>query len=392
MLLSLRGFALSLIFFGVAAFATETSVMNSSVRGLGMGDAFTALADDSSALFYNPAGLANVRGINWKIFSIQAGASGLDTYNKIRDLRGSDTDGYADGINRLMGDHVWTGLSGESIFYMPMFAFGVYNHGDALIRVDNPVNPEIYTSVINDFGYVAGFGVPFSPFLQMGMDFKYIKRTGARMPYGASFLADLNPNAIYNNVTGWGTGYGADFGMNFILPAPFFSATVSAVWRNIGEIQFRSGDPNADIPSEPNDVTLGTALQFKLPLLSISPEVDFHYLNREDLQLTRKINFGIEIGLPLLDIRGGFHEGYYTAGLGLNLGLFKVDLATYGVELGAYPGQIEDRRYVLSFSMDLGVGNFSADGARSSDGKKSGSSSSSDSNFWGRGSRLKQRR
>jgi hypothetical protein len=42
--------------------------------------------------------------------------------------------------------------------------------------------------------------------------------------------------------------------------------------------------------------------------------------------------------------------------------------------------------------MDLGVGNFSADGARSSDGKKSGSSSSSDSNFWGRGSRLKQRR
>ncbi|NJL25620.1 MAG: hypothetical protein HC902_10890 [Calothrix sp. SM1_5_4] len=33
-----------------------TSTINSSVRALGMGDAYTSLADDSSSLFYNPAG------------------------------------------------------------------------------------------------------------------------------------------------------------------------------------------------------------------------------------------------------------------------------------------------------------------------------------------------
>jgi hypothetical protein len=90
-----------------------------------------------------------------------------------------------------------------------------------------------------------------------------------------------------------------------------------------------------------------------------------------------------------LDIRGGFREGYYTLGAGVNLGLFRVDAATYGVELGDYPGQIEDRRYVVQFSMELGIGNFSATGANSSG---SGSSGSRSNSLWGGGGHLKQRR
>jgi hypothetical protein len=34
--------------------------------------------------------------------------------------------------------------------------------------------------------------------------------------------------------------------------------------------------------------------------------------------------------------------------------LIHVDAATYGVELGAYPGQQEDRRYMANFSFQLG--------------------------------------
>ncbi len=72
-----------LFFIHLAAQAEPTSTANSSVRALGMGDAYTALADDESALFYNPAGLARVRGINWKIFGVGAGASGLTAASKI---------------------------------------------------------------------------------------------------------------------------------------------------------------------------------------------------------------------------------------------------------------------------------------------------------------------
>jgi hypothetical protein len=387
--------ALAVIFLAGPSHAAEYSTLNSSITALGMGDAFTAVVDDSSALFYNPAGLARVSGINWKIFSLRVGGSGYEAYEQIKDLDSSGS-GYSDAVAELYGEHVWSGAGAETAFSMPMVAFAIYDHADALIKVDNPVNPQIYTSVINDYGYTAGIGAPFGPFLQAGIALKYIKRTGSRLPYGASFLADLNSDAIYSNVTAWGTGYGADAGINILIPAPFMTATASAVWRNMGGINFRSNDPNANIPSEPNDITLGLGLVFDMPLLTIAPALDFRYLNDPDLQLTRKINFGVEVGLPLLDIRGGFHEGYYTAGLGVNLGLFRVDAATYGVELGEYPGQIEDRRYAVEFSFELGFGSFTATGGKPTGGRSgtpsaSGGGSGKSKSIWG-GRRLKQRR
>jgi hypothetical protein len=390
-----------LLFLALSGFAAQAEMMtiNSTARALGMGDAYMGLADDSSSLFYNPAGLARVSGLNLKIFGLRAGASGMEAYEKIKDLNGDDDEGYANALRELYGEHVWSGVGGETSFTMPMIGFAVYNHLDALIQVDNPVYPEIYTSVVNDYGYVLGFGVPIAPVFHLGANFKYVKRSGARVPYGASFVADLDPDAIYDNVTRWGKGYGVDLGANFVIPAPFFSAVLSGTWKNVGEMAFKSNDPNTNIPSEKNDVSVGVALSFDTPLLSVSPAVDVRYLNREDLQLTRKLNFGIEIGVPLLDIRGGFHEGYYTAGAGVNLGLFQVDVATYGVELGAYPGQIEDRRYVVEFSMELGVGGFTATslsggkvaGAKGGDSASGGSGGGSRKSFWG-GRRLKQRR
>lgn len=378
--------------------AAEYSTLNSSVRALGMGDAYSAIVDDSSALFYNPAGLARVSGLNFKVFSVRAGGSGYEAIQDMQDLNSDTSTGFSSAIANLYGEKVWTGVGGEMAFSMPMFGFMIYDHADALVKIDNPVFPEIYTSVINDYGFAAGFGAPLGPFLQAGIALKYIKRTGARLPFGASFLADLDADAIYSNVTGWGKGYGVDSGINVVLPAPFFTATLSAVWRNMGEISFRSDNPDSLVPNEPNDLTLGLGMVFNLPLLTVAPALDFRYLNDPDLQLTRKINFGIEIGLPLIDIRGGFHEGYYTAGVGVNLGLFQVDAATYGVELGDYPGQIEDRRYAVEFTMELGIGNFTATGGKPTGGRTTSGDSSSSSggkskSIWGGGGRrLKQRR
>jgi hypothetical protein len=228
--------------------------------------------------------------------------------------------------------------------------------------------------------------------LQAGLNLRYVKRTGARLPLGASVLADLDIDKLQAQVTRWGVGYAADTGMNLILPAPFFTATLSAVWKNMGKTNYRSENAAQILPSDDNNITLGAALKFDTPVLSIAPALDFQNLNRTDIQLARKFNFGIEIGLPLVDIRGGFREGYYTAGAGVNLGLFRVDVATYGVELGAYPGQIEDRRYVAEFTMELGIGNFSASGSGSGPGGSSSSNGGGSSrSIWGSG-RLKQRR
>lgn len=382
--------------------AAEIPTLNSSVRALGMGEAYTALVNNGDALFYNPAGLAKVVGINWRILSLRAGTDREDAYTLVEDLQGGNEDDLADLIDELYGEQVWFGVGASSIFTAPMFGFGIYSHTDALIRADNPVSTQLYTSIINDYGYVLGFGIPIAPVFHAGFNLRYVKRTGDRLPWGAGSLADLDTSLIESRVLGWGRGYGADFGANLILPLPLFTATIAATWRNIGRTTFRSGDPNSTIPADENDITVGAALLFNTPVVGVAPTVDFRYLNRSDIQLTRKINLGIEIDLPLIDIRGGFREGYWTAGLGLSLGLFQIDLATYGAELGEYPGQIEDRRYVAEFTMELGVGSFTAPNVdpktvgasggstgRSGTGS-AGDGSSSSRSSWGGG--LKQRR
>lgn len=384
--------SLILLLFCGFVHASETSTLNSSVRALGMGDAFTAVADDDSSLFYNPAGLARVRGLNMKFFSVDAGVNNLSQYQNFTALKSASTgSNFGNSLSGLYGQHAFAGAGVESMFTMPMFGIGVYDHLGATIQVNNPVYPAMHARLLNDYGYVMGVGVPLSPFLHVGADVKYIKRTGVDQDFGPSSLADMNPNNIESQVTPWGIGYGADLGVTAILPAPFFSAAFSAAWKNIGKIEFKSPS-NSPIPDEDNDVVLGTALNFDLPLVTITPAVDYTYLTDTQLQMTRKVNFGVEIALPIISLRGGFHEGYYTAGVGMNMGLFRVDAATYGVELGDYPGQIEDRRYVLQFTMKLGIGNFSADGSDKKGGQNGSSGSdSSDGSIWG-GRRLKQRR
>jgi hypothetical protein len=405
MQLSLIRLALILFVLANTAHAKVFNVMNSTVRGLGMGDAYTALAYDSSALFYNPAGLARVSGINWKIFSLKAGGNDLESYESIIDLQTADTDTeYAAALRDLYGSKVWAGVGAQTAFTAPMFGIAIYENIDLLMKIDNPVNTQLYTSLISDYGYVAGLGVPISPFMHWGFDLKYVKRSGARDTYGSSFIADLDSDVLMSRVTQWGRGYGVDSGVNFFVPTPVFGITLSAVWKNIGQMNFRSNDPDSDIPGEDNDVTVAAAFIIDTPLISITPAIEFRSLNSEEYQLTRKINVGVEIDLPIIDLRAGFREGYYTYGVGVDLGLFRVDAASYAVELGAYPGQIEDRRYVAEFTLELGFGGFQAGnqpesssfgdngGGGSSGSGANGGGSNGSKSIWGSKRRLKQRR
>jgi long-chain fatty acid transport protein len=64
--------ALLLFFAAVPAFPSGFQINTQGARAMGMGLAFTAVANDPSAIFYNPAGLG------WqKHFEVEVGASGL---------------------------------------------------------------------------------------------------------------------------------------------------------------------------------------------------------------------------------------------------------------------------------------------------------------------------
>ena len=55
-------FAVTLLFLAApaASFAAGFSVFEAGAKALGMGGAFVAQADDPSAIFFNPAGIASL--------------------------------------------------------------------------------------------------------------------------------------------------------------------------------------------------------------------------------------------------------------------------------------------------------------------------------------------
>ena len=341
---------------------------NPSVRALGMGNAFISVVSDSDALFYNPAGLSRVKGLNWLVADPRIGLSGVEAFRDFQEL--GDDESLEDTIRRIYGENVWLGAGGKSAITLPYFGVAVYNNLSAGIDVNNPVYPNLDVAVINDFGYKVGAAFPVLPNMNVGVALRRVKRTGAQVPLGPNFISNIDTDNLRSQVEDQGVGFGLDLGTNFSIPLPMVEVVVSGVWRDVGDTQYRSGPGIRRPPHDRQEMALGLGALIDLPLISVRPAMDFRYLNQPEMQFVQKINMGVEVALPIFEFRAGFHQGYYSLGFGSNLGIVRVDLATYGVELGAYPGQKEDRRYMAQFSFELGFDpqfNFLGGGNRSAE-------------------------
>jgi hypothetical protein len=361
-----------------------------------MGNAYVANVNDLDSLFYNPAGLAKVHGIQLDMLTASAAGKNLDDYKTLKSLADSSTD-LSTALPPLYGKDYFYSANARSGIALPMFGAAVYNATSAQAQVHNPPFPEIDVKATNDYTYALGFGVPLGPFVQVGAEGRYIKRTGVSKTYTGADFANLSNNQIASDITAWGRGYELDLGANFLIPVPLATFDFSVVWQNVGNTTFIQDSTNS-IPSEPNNLVAGVGADIRLLLVTIRPEFDIRHITDADIQLFRKFNFGVEVSLPLIDIRGGFSEGYYTYGAGMSFGPIRVDAASYAAELGDYPGQIEDRRYMATVSIELDLGNFGVDDSRidpKSKGSGSGSSGASGSgsqSIWGGSTRLKERR
>jgi hypothetical protein len=75
--------------------------------------------------------------------------------------------------------------------------------------------------------------------------------------------------------------------------------------------------------------------------------------NNTDGSFFRTLHMGAEADWSIFRIRGGLNQGYLTAGFGIDLYLFSLNLATYGEELGLNAGVKQDRRYALELSFKI---------------------------------------
>lgn len=323
-----------------------------SARSLGMGNAYTAVVDNGDAIFYNPAGLARVSGIHWTVLDPRAAINSPENLQMSGELNTSDV---AAMIDKFYGKRIWGGIAGgKSAIWLPYFAVAAYQNSEVGAYVGSSPNTRLDLNYYFDYGGALGMAADLVPgFLSLGASVKYINRTGTISQIGPSTLAGVDAEKLKSEMQRRGVGYGVDFGALLRFPGQV-SPSISFVYRDAGITSFSHEDGAGPPTSIRSEMLVGAGLKFDLPLVTITPAIDFRYVNWTGVATGLGINAGVEVSLPLLDLRAGMSQGYYTAGAGIDLGILQIDAATWAVELGAYPGQHPDRRYMAQVTLGFG--------------------------------------
>ncbi|MFK8138083.1 MAG: hypothetical protein AB8E15_06975 [Bdellovibrionales bacterium] len=342
----------TLVFLTQNLSSAELYEPGQSVRALAMGGAYSAVVRDRDALFYNPAGLNQVEGFYVSLFDLDIGLNGESAVETVNNL--SDAADLSEQLDALYGNPIWLGFGAQAAFYMKNFGFTYYDAGYVNLALENPTFPTFNVTYFNDLGYAFGLSFNMTPAFALGITARRLTRSGGMVPVGIETLQSLNSNDVTDSINQNGTGLGLDVGMLWYLPTGIPSR-LALVYRNVGDTSFQSTtDGGTDPAGIKSELMLGWAMDIEAPGLIIRPAFDYKHINKTSEPLGKKLHFGVEVDLPLITVRGGFSQGYYTWGAGLGLGPLDIEFATYGVELGEYPGQDEDRRYMLQIAMELG--------------------------------------
>lgn len=367
-----------LLSFVSSSFAVEEYYsLSKSIRALGMGGAFYAMSDDEYALFYNPAGLANYRGEGSLMFSAQGyistgATSAIKTLSK---QKGQDISNVVTSLQSFAGKPISAGVSLFPHYVRKYFAMG-------LLLADAKTNfailgKELDTSVdltmIVDNGLFIGFGRPvLNDDLQVGFNVKGIIRAGGKKTFSVLDIAsskdlNLDPNSL------GGVGGGIDFDLGAIYDIhglPFgvlnqVSMTINNVMGS--DLTMFKSDTGGNPPGLIRTLSLGARstlrgigaidqfhVLFDLAEFQLGGESDLEYGARKG-SLFKHINMGVEAPINgILSVRAGFHQGYLTAGLGLQFSPIKVDFATYGEEVSQGINRLSSRRFALRIALGAG--------------------------------------
>jgi hypothetical protein len=340
-----------------SALAAPYPTLHRGVRPLGMGGAFTALADDENALFYNPAGLSAIQQLDLAVLNplVDVSKKSIDLFEDAQDIDTDDVGQVSDLMRQYIGEHQHLQAS-----FFPYAGFRVASTGvmigglaqavaDAEIR--NPAWPEAQVDYVQDLGLLAGFGLrlPIAG-LKMGAAAKYISRKSLDEVYTASDIADDSFGDRFDDDQKSGSGLSLDLGAIYTLPfISFVKTDIALAVLNLPEMDM--GDAK-DLKTQAN---IGIAMEKMLAKFRLVGTLDYLDLTQaleEDKDLGKRLHMGIELKTPwFVAIRGGINQGYFTAGATVDFRLLRLDFATYTEEVGSYAGQRGDQRYVGQFTI-----------------------------------------
>jgi hypothetical protein len=352
----------SLLLLTALAFALPTSVFASggdripgsryvSGRGAALGDAYIGLADGvADALFYNPAAIGKVTGFSFEPINLQ-----LQANSKLNSMFGTDFYKFQNlkSYQDTLRDHPATNPGG-GYAVLPNFGFPGFGFGmlyQARLMAERTGNNIRYRSVYQLIP-AATTGIRLaSGVLRLGYSLQWVNQASG----DKTVALDSTP-------MGWkeGLAEGQGFSHNFAIAVtlPFqYQPSINIVARNIGGLSLQgkplvglAKNPTGTIAEEEMSVDASFGMLAKLGKgWDLAPQ--FVYRDATNSSATRSISHfsaGLEFtALEKFFLRGGFGNGYPSAGIGLRTSRAEANFAWFSEDLGDGVTPIRDIRYIF---------------------------------------------
>lgn len=350
---------------GFALDASEPQAMPVPPMVRAMGGAFTGVATDENAVFYNPAGYGVVKDDILTVFSLGMRTNIDDPALRLWEaiLTGvnladpTNMNDYLSNVTLAIGaaGPIYLGRVGNN------FGFAFYNNLSFRLKSrPGAMMPQSQLNVYSDVGFAGGYGMelPFADNLYAGFNLKVLMRIKSEAEGTALSLLDTLADTSTLPVAK-AVGFGADLGLLY-RPIPVVSFGLCA--KDFFGTYFSSWENLTAAPTTFEDSYIKPTIAFGVafyPLAASGGSDNFKdfviAIDYSDLLDYSSVFSNIKLGvgfttLKIINIRGGFDGGYFTAGVGFDFGIFDTNIVYYVDELGAYAGANPVQNLMLNFA------------------------------------------
>ncbi len=382
------------------------------VRSLGMGGAFTAIANDASAVWGNPAGIGRIRKarsqqkIHHVTFPNVIGGgnkSGSKFYTTLQKSQTDAQENIADTLQTGSSDlsetplYVTAATSPLVYFspskYSPPTVVGIFGTTCMNVMIDDSddtdsSNDTAQVESVSDTGLIMGLSWDnFANRLNFGLALRPMIRYSYNDKVDLTTLTDRSAlqKAITTQGNSW-NGVGIDAGFLFTV-ADFWFPTVGVAILNLPTgcqddylnpfeerrmavcgTKFSGTTRNSEDTNiiAPTDTRIGLSITPRLSHdIGLRFAVDIHHIyytsgdqtyGLSGIEPLRQSHAGIELftGNPLLlspfSLRAGVGEGFASLGATVRFSFITMEVASYGKDISTSTSPKEDRRIVGSLT------------------------------------------
>ena len=359
----------------------EEPIEFSNSRLSALGGYHAALTDDIMTIFNNPAGFCSVPS-EILLSEITLGITG-PIFDVTGSLLNSSDDWEIAAANLLQGIYASIDLVGplSVAFIKNGFSFSFFNWADISFEPRGTLNLQALAmeNILLTTGYA--YRIPIQNMaLDIGLQLKGIFRGTVTSFHSALELMGILASEEYLSLLLdekflLSLGGGIDAGLRYSIGERFAFGLVARnaytpTWQN----NYVSANEFWDTPEDTTSDEYGIIpLDLSAGILFIPPLGIMHrYINNLKMMLdyndildflthptTKRhwllhLNLGLELNLlEALFVRGGFSQGLFCAGIGLDLSIFQINASMFGSELSAYPGVRPAYNMVIGFEFKL---------------------------------------